>query len=77
MSIAMTFLTTVQPLLTRIGKAIGVRSPAAAVRRDGSRAATPAWLVTTADPWIAEEQWLAGCPANRCEHFGWLWWQDS
>jgi len=73
----MTVQTVARALLTRIGAAIDVRSPATAVRRDGRQAAARARLITTLDPWIAEDQWLARFPAGRREHFGWSWWQGS
>lgn len=27
------------------------------------------------DPWIAEEQWLAGLPTTWSEPVGWGWWR--
>jgi hypothetical protein len=73
----MTLQNSAWALLTRIGEAIAVRFAAKAVQQDGSRVATSAQLAATVDPWIPEEQWLAGFPASRREHFGRLWWQDS
>lgn len=73
----MTLQSSAWALLTRVGEAIAVRFAVKAVRRDGSRVGTPAQLAAAVDPWIPEEQWLAGFPASRREHFGWSWWQDS
>jgi hypothetical protein len=66
MSIAM------RALLTRIGK-----STEAAVRPDAAGEGSLTRRVTTVDQWIAEEEWLAGLPSNRNEHFGRLWWRGS
>ena len=66
MSVVMTTHPAIQGLLVRIGNAL---------RRDEERRDAPARLPTTADHWIAEEQWLTGFPVNRSEHFGWLWYR--
>lgn len=29
------------------------------------------------DPWISEDQWLAGFPLTGGEHFTWSWWHAS
>jgi hypothetical protein len=55
-------------VLARIGRAL-----AAALPRYGTTVAAPAQVRTTIDHWIAEEQWLAGFPAHRNEHFARLW----
>ena len=57
-------------LLTRVGKATE-----AAVRLDAAGEDLLTRRVTTVDQWIAEEEWLAGFPGNRNEHFGRLWWR--
>jgi hypothetical protein len=57
-------------LLTRVGKATE-----AAVRQDAAGEDSLTRRVTTVDQWIAEEEWLAGFPGNRDEHFGRLWWR--
>jgi hypothetical protein len=57
-------------LLTRVGKATE-----AAVRQDAAGEDSLTRRVTTVDQWIAEEEWLAGFPGNRNEHFGRLWWR--
>jgi hypothetical protein len=56
----MTLQNSARALLTRIGEAIAVRFAAKAVRQGGRSVATPAQLAATVDPWIPEEQWLAG-----------------
>jgi hypothetical protein len=66
MSIAM------RALLTRVGKAAE-----AAVRQNAAGEDLLTRRVATVDQWIAEEEWLAGLPSNRNEHFGRLWWRGS
>jgi hypothetical protein len=73
MSIAMTIHPAVRELFTRIGSAIGPCFNLTAVRRDITCESVPTQLFTTDDQWTAEEQWLAGFPGNRSEHFGWSW----
>jgi hypothetical protein len=64
MSIAM------RVLLTRVGEATE-----AAVRQAATGDDTRTRCVTTVEQWIAEEQWIAGLPGDRNEHFGRLWWR--
>jgi hypothetical protein len=64
----MTLHTVTPTVRARIGKAL-----AAALRRFGTAEAAPAQVRTTIDHWIAEEQWLAGLPGHRNEHFARLW----
>jgi hypothetical protein len=47
----------------------------AAVHQDTVGEETLTRRVTTVDQWIADEEWLAGFPGNRNEHFGRWWWR--
>ena len=57
------------PHSSRQGKA-----PETSVRLDAAGEDPLTHLITPVDQWITEEEWLAGFPGNRNEHFGRWWW---
>ena len=65
----MTSLTSFLALVTRRGRA-SVPGP---VRAEDGVGAT----ARSGDPWIPEDQWLAGFPADLGDRCGWLMWRGS
>jgi hypothetical protein len=68
-SSTMASLASILARLTRGGRAWATRSVGT---RDAVAAATH-----PGDPWIPEDQWLAGFPADLGDRCGWLMWRGS